>query len=115
MKKLMNALVLVFVMSTISVTTLSAKEPVKVNSETELENAIKNVVEFPRIEDGDAKTTTIDMLFKVNSEGKIQVVSIEGTKKHCRKLRRSLKKLYITEESMYGKYFNKKITFELIK
>ena len=115
MKNLIKVIVLFFVVSTLGVATLSAKTPPVINSDVDLEKAIKSVVDYPEIENNDMESTSVNVLFKIDFDGKIKVVKTEGCDKYCKEVRKSLEKLSIKESSMYGRYFSKKIRFELIK
>ena len=115
MKNLIKVVLLLFVLSTLGASTLSAKMPPVINSQVDLQKAIKTVVDYPNVEDKDAESTSVDVLFKIDFDGKIKVVKTKGCDKYCKEVCRSLEKLSINEASMYGRYFSQKITFKLIK
>jgi hypothetical protein len=115
MKNLINAFTFIFAVSILTATTLSAKTPPAINSDQDLEKAIKTVVDFPTIEETDAVSTTVNVLFKVDFDGNVKVVETNGCDKYSKKVIKSLEILNITAEKMQGRYFKKTITFELIK
>ncbi|PLX23390.1 MAG: hypothetical protein C0599_04590 [Salinivirgaceae bacterium] len=115
MKNLVKTLVLLFVVSTLSITTLSAKTPPAISTTQDLSKAIKTVIDYPMIEENDALTTSVDVLFKIDFDGHIKVLKADGCDKYCKKVIKSLERLNIVEEKMYGRYFSQTITFELIK
>jgi hypothetical protein len=114
MKNIIKALALALTVSVLCTTTISAKTPPAINSNLELEKAIEAVIDFPDIENRDFNKETVNVIFKIDLNGQVVVKRIEGYDKICQDVRKSLEKLFIEEQSMYGKYFSKKITFKLI-
>lgn len=115
MKNLVKTIALLFVVSSLSITALLAKTPPTISTTQDLNKAIKEVIDYPKIEKNDAQTTSVDVLFKINFHGSVNIIKVDGCEKYCKKVCKSLAKLNISEESMHGRYFQKTITFELIK
>lgn len=115
MKSIIKATLLALAVTFLFTAAVTAKTPPAINSNFDLDKAIDAVIDFPDIDNRDFKKESVNVIFKIGSEGQVEVKRIEGCEKLCNDIRKSIEKLSIEEESMYGKYCSKKITFKMIK
>lgn len=115
MKRLIKNSALFIAAVALIMNTASAKTPPTIKSSADLEKAIKEVVDYPESVKTEELSGNLNIIFKIDNEGKIELKRSTGNPEFSKHVSQRLEELKVENPDLYGRFFSKKISFELRK
>ncbi len=113
MKKVIRNTIGVLAALSLSIAFASANTPPAIKNKNDLDKAICKVVKYTDDVKLEAASGTVEVIFKINKQGNVEVKASEGNKTLENHVCRNLEKLQVKNPDLYGRYFNKKFTFRI--